>query len=484
MKKLIFTIFLIFGLTQLNLGQDMMGNTDHNKLSRTFVLTAGYGITAATTDYPTIKLGSQFNGSIEYNFPSTSNVTFGVRLFGARGAFSGKGAAGFTKEFKTPFHNIGFGPQITFQLSDNVYTTFSVGASYFKFYPKDINDNNLPNFAANVYDNNTVTGNAQLDLRFMTSDKISLNFYASGFGGLGKNNDYFDDRNSGDAIDLVFAGGASLSYYFGTEKDTDGDGVVDSKDMCPNTPMGVKVDDFGCPLDSDGDGVADYMDKCPGTPAGVKVDSNGCPLDSDNDGVADYMDKCPGTPAGVKVDSNGCPLDSDGDGVADYMDKCPDTPAGVKVDSNGCPLDSDGDGVPNYKDKCPGTPMGDKVDEYGCTIMADIEFGADANFQINSTTLLKADISDLNELANKMKEYPSYNAIVEGYTDATGTASYNLNLAKRRAESIINYLVKKGVDRSRFIIKSFGEANPKATNKTRAGRTQNRRVVVKMIHKN
>jgi len=128
--------------------------------------------------------------------------------------------------------------------------------------------------------------------------------------------------------------------------------------------------------------------------------------------------------------------------------------------------------------------MGDKVDEYGCTIMADIEFGADANFQINSTTLLKADISDLNELANKMKEYPSYNAIVEGYTDATGTASYNLNLAKRRAESIINYLVKKGVDRSRFIIKSFGEANPKATNKTRAGRTQNRRVVVKMIHKN
>ena len=424
MRKLIFTIFLIFGLTQLNLGQDINGNSNHNFLSRTFVLSGGYGITLAYTDYPTVKPGSLFNGSIEYNFPSSSSVTWGLKLYGARGAFAGKGGTGAVKEFQTPFYFIGFGPQISFQLSDKVYTTISGGASYFKFYPKNINDINLPNFAANVYDNNTVIGNAQLDLRFMTSDKISLNVYAAAFGGLGTNNDYFDDNNSGDAIDLVFSTGVSLSYYFGNEKDTDGDGVVDSKDMCPNTPNGVKVDDFGCPLDTDGDGVADYIDKCPDTPAGVKVDSNGCPLDSDGDGVADYMDECPGT------------------------------------------------------------PKGDKVDEFGCTIMADIEFGADANFATNSATLLKADVPDLNQLANKMKQYPSYNAIVEGYTDASGSAAYNLDLAKRRAESIIDYLVKKGVDRSRFIVKPFGEANPIATNNTKSGRAQNRRVVVKMMHSN
>src|ERR1700690_2755146 len=88
------------------------------------------------------------------------------------------------------------------------------------------------------------------------------------------------------------------------------------------------------PVDSDGDGVVDSLDKCPNTPAGVKVDAQGCPLDSDGDGVPDYLDKCPNTPAGVKVDAQGCPLDSDGDGVPDYLDKCPNTPAGT---ADGCP---------------------------------------------------------------------------------------------------------------------------------------------------
>lgn len=92
----------------------------------------------------------------------------------------------------------------------------------------------------------------------------------------------------------------------------------------------------GARLDSDGDGVPDDLDQCPDTPRGVKVDRRGCPLDSDGDGVPDYLDKCPNTPAGAPVDKTGCPLDSDGDGVADYLDKCPDTPKGATVNSVGC----------------------------------------------------------------------------------------------------------------------------------------------------
>lgn len=59
-------------------------------------------------------------------------------------------------------------------------------------------------------------------------------------------------------------------------------------------------------------------------------------LDSDGDGVPDDIDECPDTPSGVAVDEVGCPLDSDGDGVPDYLDKCPDTPEGALVDDEGC----------------------------------------------------------------------------------------------------------------------------------------------------
>ena len=61
-------------------------------------------------------------------------------------------------------------------------------------------------------------------------------------------------------------------------KDSDGDGVVDSKDECPNTPHGVPVNANGCPKDSDGDGVPDYMDQCPGTAQGAKVNADGCEI--------------------------------------------------------------------------------------------------------------------------------------------------------------------------------------------------------------
>jgi OOP family OmpA-OmpF porin len=58
--------------------------------------------------------------------------------------------------------------------------------------------------------------------------------------------------------------------------DSDGDGVIDPNDKCPNTPKGVKVDSVGCPIDTDGDGVPDYLDKCPSTPKGFKIDAEGC----------------------------------------------------------------------------------------------------------------------------------------------------------------------------------------------------------------
>ena len=73
-------------------------------------------------------------------------------------------------------------------------------------------------------------------------------------------------------------------------------------------------------------------------PAGATVDARGCPADSDGDGVYDGLDQCPDTPRGAAVNDAGCPQDSDGDGVYDGLDECPDTPANLQVDESGCPI--------------------------------------------------------------------------------------------------------------------------------------------------
>ncbi len=176
-------------------------------------------------------------------------------------------------------------------------------------------------------------------------------------------------------INLAFG----LNIVIGHKQDKDKDGVQNKFDLCPETPRGVKVDDFGCPIDSDGDGVPDYLDECPGTPAAAYgyVDEVGCPIDTDGDSVPDYLDLCPNTPmeAYGYVDSCGCELDTDGDGVYDYKDECPGTPAAARgfVDERGCLLDTDGDSVPDYLDLCPNTPAEARgfVDSCGCELDTD-----------------------------------------------------------------------------------------------------------------
>ena len=105
------------------------------------------------------------------------------------------------------------------------------------------------------------------------------------------------------------------------------------------------------------------------------------PLDSDGDGVIDDVDKCPNTPRGMEVDAQGCPLDSDGDGVVNNADKCPSTPPGVAVDASGCPPDSDADGVPDYLDQCPSTPKGATVNQVGCwSLKATMLFDTNSSY--------------------------------------------------------------------------------------------------------
>jgi len=90
--------------------------------------------------------------------------------------------------------------------------------------------------------------------------------------------------------------------------------------------------------------------------------------------------------------------------------------------------------------------------------------------------------SDIKEVANFLKAYPKATAVLEGHTDGTGTDEYNLNLSKKRADSIKKYLVEKfGIRASRISTRGYGESQPVATNNTKEGRQQNRRVVANIV---
>ncbi len=239
-------------------------------------------------------------------------------------------------------------------------------------------------------------------------------------------------------------------------------------------PFGASTPKF---VDSDGDGVADGMDRCPNSPPGVTVDAYGCEVDSDGDGVKDSMDKCPGTPRGVAVDSSGCPLDSDGDGVTDDKDKCPNTPAGAKVDKNGCEMDSDKDGVVDRLDECPNTKPGVQVDVKGCEIKGEIALRG-VNFQTNSDRLLPSASTILDDAAATLLKNPTIKVEVAGHTDSDGAAEYNEGLSARRAATVRDYLAAKGVAMDRMTTRGYGESQPIADNSTREGKAQNRRVVL------
>lgn len=237
-------------------------------------------------------------------------------------------------------------------------------------------------------------------------------------------------------------------------------------------------------VDSDGDGVADMADRCPNTPAGTPVDSRGCELDSDGDGVADSADQCPNTPAGAAVDARGCERDDDGDGVKNSADRCPNTPRGAQVDANGCERDDDNDGVKNSVDACPNTPAGANVDVRGCEIKAgDVIELPGVTFETNSDRLLPGAEAILDEAAATLARNPDLAVEVAGHTDSDGAAAYNESLSERRARSVRNYLVERGANGDNLTVRGYGEAQPVADNATAEGKAANRRVELRILNR-
>ena len=211
-----------------------------------------------------------------------------------------------------------------------------------------------------------------------------------------------------------------------------------------------------------------------GTPA--------APKDSDNDGVVDSKDQCPMTPAGVRVDANGCSIDDDNDGVLNNVDQCPNTPAGTKVDATGCAIkDSDNDGVVDSKDMCPDTPAGVKVDAKGCTVFDEetVEITLRVLFDNESAVVKMPKDPEIAEFAEFMKQYPSTTAVIEGHTSAPGTEAYNMDLSKRRAANFKEVMVDMyGIEGSRLETIGYGETQLLDNGKNAEAHRVNRRISV------
>jgi OOP family OmpA-OmpF porin len=110
-----------------------------------------------------------------------------------------------------------------------------------------------------------------------------------------------------------------------------------------------------------------------------------------------------------------------------------------------------------------------------------VTFAADAFFDFDKATLKADGKAKLDDLTSNLNSLNLEVIIAVGHTDSVGSDKYNQKLSIRRAEAVKSYLVSKGVDAKRVYTEGKGEKQPVATNKTAAGRAQNRRVEIEVV---
>ena len=208
--------------------------------------------------------------------------------------------------------------------------------------------------------------------------------------------------------------------------------------------------------------------------------------DTDGDGVPDIDDLCPEVPG--PRENHGCPVvtDRDGDGVPDNKDLCPDVPG--PAENGGCPwADRDKDGVPDKDDQCPDEPG--PADNHGCprklalvVVKKDrIEIKQQIHFRPAKSVILPDSFELLRQVAQVIKDAPQISVRIEGHTDNVGKLQTNLRVSQARADAVKEFLVRQGVDAKQLTAEGYGPTRPIASNATRAGKSMNRRVEFRIV---
>ena len=254
-------------------------------------------------------------------------------------------------------------------------------------------------------------------------------------------------------------------------------------------------------LDADGDGLADTADKCPAEAEDTDgfEDTDGCAdPDNDQDSLADTADKCPLEAETVNgfEDADGCPdqkpaVDSDKDGLLDDQDKCPQMAEDNDgfEDGDGCPdPDNDKDGVPDGEDQCPSQAevINGVKDDDGCPDEGKSKVRLESSrivildkvyFATGKDIILPKSFDLLKQVASVLRANPRIELLrVEGHTDDQGNDASNQRLSQRRSDNVRSFLIREGISQERLEAVGYGEMKPVDTNKTSAGRENNRRV--------
>ena len=175
--------------------------------------------------------------------------------------------------------------------------------------------------------------------------------------------------------------------------------------------------------------------------------------------------------------------DADGDGIPDSEDECPSV---YGKGPEGCPgFDTDKDGVPDAKDVCPQT-VG-VIENDGCPEI-DLyvkkvfnEAMNDVEFENRSDVLEEKSLSILDKIVKVMQEYPEFPLLeISGHTDNSWTEESNMILSTNRAKKVMDYLISKGIAKSRLKSAGFGDTKHIASNDSPSGRKQNERIEFKV----
>ncbi|MBK7631081.1 MAG: OmpA family protein [Ignavibacteriales bacterium] len=469
--KIIFVYFLL-SLTVIYQSNSQTPSTDNNFLLQNFILSLEGGLAYGSSDYKNATPGPAFRGSIEYYPIIIQNSRLGVKAFAGgltlkfndtRNLISSNdGLRDIPDHISTDGIQIGSGISFGYAFNDYFIPSITVGGTFLKFSPKDSDGKIRPFNKADVYKKEIISFYFEGELKIKISERFSVNTQLSYYP---TSSDYLDDVSASTNNDTYLTGMLGISYAFTGNFDSDGDGIKDNVDICPDSKEDFDgfEDEDGCPdPDNDKDGILDLQDKCPDQAEDKDgfEDWDGCPdLDNDKDGIWDVNDNCPDEAEDIDgfQDEDGCPdVDNDGDGILDINDKCPDQPETINNFE-------DGDGCPDAAQQ---------------ETFYQFNLRGDDTFNNGSSNLTEAAKLVLNEIAFYIQNQPKSKWRIEGHMDSQGSSYTIKKLSYDRARSAYDYLITQGVLADQLEVYGLGDSFPIGNNNSAEGRSSNRRIMI------